>query len=403
MRNHRHVEARVNGTADGIFRGHVGDFSGEVIACSAWRRGMFDAFPVSNHVAVKSEFRLENFGEQDGINVLMNSVHLVKACHDAQGALLDGGFVWWQVFFVEILFRDDGVATVVSFLGGSVTDKVLDGGNYTPIGVVVIALLTADECGSEANSKFGIFTKTFVDAAPAFVLRYGDGRCEVQVDVGCPHFFGDGLSDFAYERRVARCSEADVVREDGRPFYIRDAVYVIFTIGDGNLLTPGVHMKVCIVGTTAFESGTANAFAAFEHRNFRLRHLGNHVVHRHASHNLIDFIFDGVALQGDIVVFLLACDDAERFGEEPCLANDDALILLGIAEFESALVVGEGSDVCEQVRECPDGDSGVVNGCARFIDDVARNTCLNDGYSCKCGECKNSDFYAIHSYTFITR
>ena len=91
--------------------------------------------------------------------------------------------------------------------------------------------------------------------------------------------------------------------------------------------------------------------------------------------NFVNFIFDGVALQGDVFVFLLACDHAERFGEESCLAHDNALVLLGVAELEGSLVVRECSGACEQVRECPDGDGCVLDGRARFIDDVPRDTC----------------------------
>ena len=61
-------------------------------------------------------------------------------------------------------------------------------------------------------------------------------------------------------------------------------------------MTPGALVEIGGVGTAAFEGGTANAFATVELGNFRLRHLGNHVVHGHARHDFVDFIFDGVAL-----------------------------------------------------------------------------------------------------------
>ena len=83
LRNHCHVEACVDGVLDGVLRRNSGDESGRVIACGAWRCGTFDAFPVGDDVTVKCKFGLENACDFCRVHVLVDAIHLVKACHDA--------------------------------------------------------------------------------------------------------------------------------------------------------------------------------------------------------------------------------------------------------------------------------------------------------------------------------
>ncbi len=83
LRDHRHVETCVDGVLDGVFRRNSGDEPGRVVACGAWRCGAFDAFPVGDNVTVKCKFGLEDACDFCGVYVLVDAIHLVKACHDA--------------------------------------------------------------------------------------------------------------------------------------------------------------------------------------------------------------------------------------------------------------------------------------------------------------------------------
>ena len=88
-----------------------------------------------------------------------------------------------------------GVATVVTFVCSSVANEMLECRDDTIFGIVVVALLSANKCCSKVNGEFCCLTESFINAAPAFVLRDGDGGGEIQIDVRSPHFFGDGLPD----------------------------------------------------------------------------------------------------------------------------------------------------------------------------------------------------------------
>ena len=256
--------------------------------------------------------------------MLVDSVHLVETGHDAHGTLFDGCFVGWQVFFVEVLVCDGGVAAVESFVCSSVTDKVLERGDDSPIGVVVVALLPTDKCCSEVDGEFGGFTKTFINAAPALVLRDRDGGGKIQVDVRRPHFFGDGLTDFADKCSIAGGAEPDVVREYGGSVYVGDAVDVVLAVDDGDFVAPGFGVKIGCVCAAAFKRRAAELAAAGRVRGFGLRHLRYHVVNGHVRHESINSIFNGVTLQGDVAT-VLAGGNAECFWEESCFVRDEAL------------------------------------------------------------------------------
>ncbi len=189
-----------------------------------------------------------------------------------------------------------GVPAVVTIVCGAVANEVFEGCNDAPFGVIVVALLTAYKCGSEVNGKFRCFTKAFVHAAPAFVLRNSDGWCKVQVNVCSPHFFGDGLPDFTDECGISRGAEPDVVRENRCVLYVGDAVDVVLAVGDWDFLFPRVGVKVCRVSAAALECGPADTVAAFYGRGFGLRHLCNHVVERHFCHDAVYAVFNRGAL-----------------------------------------------------------------------------------------------------------
>ena len=120
----------------------------------------------------------------------------------------------------QLALRPGEVALVLAARGAAVGEEVLGRpGNATGGDRAVRRQFTLEAEGHRtgvALRHLGMLGIAFIGAAPAVILGYGQGRAEGPVGTGHGDFERSGFADAADQVGIARGTQADVVREDGR-------------------------------------------------------------------------------------------------------------------------------------------------------------------------------------------
>ncbi|MNV30982.1 hypothetical protein D3C71_1222710 [compost metagenome] len=118
---------------------------------------------------------------------------------------------------------DQRLALVAAVVGRAIADVVLGGRDH--VTVIAEASLRALDVGlGECADHVRVGGVAFVGAAPAWIVRYRQGRREHPVDTRRAHRVGGGLADPLDQRGIAGRAQADVVREQ------RGAVDVVVAV-----------------------------------------------------------------------------------------------------------------------------------------------------------------------------
>ena len=174
----------------------------------------FDAFPIGDHDAVKTQFGLEQVRQQRPRPVHLLAVDGAERGHDGDHAAVDSIDEARQVHAAQLRLRNDGVAAIHPALRGAVRDKVLSGGADGSGCCQVCPLVTLHQRGGEQPLQLDIFAERLVGPAPADVPRDRDRRSEGPADAGGGQLPRGDLRETPGEFRVAGGAEADVVRQD---------------------------------------------------------------------------------------------------------------------------------------------------------------------------------------------
>jgi len=163
-------------------------------------------------------------------------------------------------------------ALAVGFLGraegrSAVTDIVFGTGQHCDRVGQVVSLQPFDSGQTEFADQLGIFRKTFVGAAPAFILRYGDAGGKGPVDAGGPDFNGSDAGDFFNQFRIACAAQADIVGEYHRADYVVVAMDAVDAVQQGDfqagfqsvLLAVIIDIGPCLQAVAFLGVGTAAA------------------------------------------------------------------------------------------------------------------------------------------------
>ncbi len=160
---------------------------------------------------------------------------------------------------------------------------------------------------AQLRHQVRIFGKAFIGAAPALILCDRDAGREGPLNSGGAHLLRGDAGNLFHQRRIARASQADVMREDHRAQHVVVAVERVHAVeqrdaqaaAGGALLNAVVEIGPRLQAVTFFRVGTAAA----EHRAERVRldlgevldlvlfglcHLADFFVERHACQERLD-------------------------------------------------------------------------------------------------------------------
>ena len=214
FRRHQHVDAGVERRRTILVRA-AGDLAVRV--------------PVTDDEAAEVHPALEHVGQQVMVAVHLHAVPRRERRHHALHAGMDRERVRRAMHGAQLLFADARVTLVLAFERAAVAEEVL--GRRHHVGFVE-ELLAADLALQAFDDRRGIagddargFGITFVGPAPAIIARHGQGRRKRPFGARRAELFGGRACDAADQRRIARCTEADVVREQRRTDDIVVAVH----------------------------------------------------------------------------------------------------------------------------------------------------------------------------------
>ena len=304
--DHHHVDAGVDGLRAAVVAaaGHLAD-----------------AVPVRHDETVEAHLVLQCHRQQVACAmhlavVLAGSdvVPAVERRHDGLHAGLDGPVVALAVDVDHRGLRDRGVALVLAAVSGAIADEMLGSGDDIAV-LVQHALHALDVRGGVLADQCRLRGIAFIRPAPARVLRDRDRRGKrpghASGTRGLSRGFGDALDQFD----VVRGTQADVVREDGRAVHVAVAMHGIgppdHRHGDLRIgrhgcvvisvrqLDPILHLGPLVhrrPGAAAIEHRADVVRAHFGGRDrldFRLHHLADLLLQRHAGQDLGHARFHG--------------------------------------------------------------------------------------------------------------
>ena len=236
--------------------------------------------------------------------------------HAPQGGFVDLGVALVELHLdvLAVALVAEGGCALLKFArlgaGAAVADKMLGACHDGQRIVQPFALQTVGHRFAQFADQIWILGKTFVGPSPAFVARDSDAGCERPLDSRRPDFVGRHAAHLFHQFRVARATQADVVRKDHRADHVVVAVDAVDAVEDRDAqprlerpLLAGVvgispsfeAVAIVRVGTAAAEHGTdvvlLDVFGMIlEVAQLGLRHLADLLLERHLLDDRADLL-----------------------------------------------------------------------------------------------------------------
>ena len=173
-----------------------------------------DAIEVADYKAAESPFVAEQVGEQRTAARRRYAIERIIRGHHGKGSRIDGLLERRKEILFQVARTSDGRSTVLSALGRTVANEVLQRGQGAVGLGEVAATQSANHCGSQRACQHGILAKGFLHPTPSRFAGEVDDGSVADMSALQANLFGYHFSGTLYQlwRPSSRHSEA--CRED---------------------------------------------------------------------------------------------------------------------------------------------------------------------------------------------